>query len=88
MSLTPYKDLREELFSFARPKGDNITEESEHAALPAPQSNHASENDTGVTWGTLSRADIIGLSVGIFVFALVLLALLGRYFWVSEMKKR
>ncbi|CAG9977922.1 unnamed protein product [Clonostachys byssicola] len=87
ISLTPYKELREELFSYVQAKSDNTTEESEHTAVPAPQSNHASEIDTGVTQSTLSRADIIGLSVGIFVFAVVLLALLGRYFWISEMNK-
>lgn len=88
ISLTPYKELREELFSYARSQSGNTTGEPEHTAVPAPQSNHASGIDTGVTWGGLSQADIIGLSVGIFVFAVVLLALLGRSFWVSEMNKR
>ncbi|VUC22401.1 unnamed protein product [Clonostachys rosea] len=85
--LPPDRELREQIMSLGSPNGTNITEEFK----PTPSLDsgiiNASQPRSGQTWSPLLKDDIVGLSIGITVFTLVLLGLLGRYFWMSESKK-
>ncbi|CAH0025480.1 unnamed protein product [Clonostachys rhizophaga] len=85
--LPPDLNLREAIMSLGSPNGTNITEEPEPTPSLAFGVTDTPDTRSGQTWTPLMKNDIVGLSIGITVFALILLGLLGRYFWISESKK-